>query len=158
MCSKRTVESGGRTLNDVYLSGEDENLTAYYHGERKFFRVRIVWTNDFAQKVGKSVCGAPKAGNMKARGKRRAERGASPLDPCVNDHEALKERNNRDDISHCQCSLQSIPSNQGRRASRLPLATIVRAVGAASNRMPTLAAINMLLLRSKNVDFSRATN
>ncbi len=66
---------------------------------------------------------------MIARGKRRATRGASPLDPRVNDLEALKERNNRDDISHFQCSLQLIPGNQGRRASRLPLAIIFRAVG-----------------------------
>ncbi len=68
---------------------------------------------------------------MIARGKRRAERGASPLDPRVNDLEALKERNNRDDILHFQCSLKLIPGNQGRRASRLPLAIIFRAVGAA---------------------------
>ncbi len=85
-----------------------------------------------------SVRGAPKARNMITRGKRRAERGASPLDPCVNDLEALKERNNRDDISHFQCSLQLIPSNQGQRASRLPLAIIFRAVGAAPDRIPTL--------------------
>jgi hypothetical protein len=32
---------------------------------------------------------------MIARGKRRAERGASPLGNTVNDREALKERNNR---------------------------------------------------------------
>jgi hypothetical protein len=48
-------------------------------------------------KKSESVCGAPKARNMIARGKRRAERGASPLEPRINDHEALKERNNRDD-------------------------------------------------------------
>ena len=59
-------------------------------------------------------------------------RSASPLGPCVNNREALKERNNRDDISHLQCSLQLIPDNQGRRASRLPLAIIFRAFGAAS--------------------------
>ena len=43
---------------------------------------------------------------MKARGKRRAERGASPLGHKPNEREALKERNNYDDISHLQCSLQ----------------------------------------------------
>jgi hypothetical protein len=68
---------------------------------------------------------------MIARGKRRAERGASPLGPRVTYREALKERNNRDDISHFQCSFQLIPENQGRRASRLALAIIFRAVGAA---------------------------
>jgi hypothetical protein len=75
-----------------------------------------------------------------AGGPRRPSRAASPLDPRVNDHEALKERNNRDDISHFQCSLQLIPRNQGRRASRLPLAIIFRAVGAAPNRIPTFSA------------------
>ena len=40
-----------------------------------------------------SVCGAPKARNMIARGKRRAERGASPLGHKDNEREALKERN-----------------------------------------------------------------
>ena len=44
------------------------------------------------------------------------------MDSRENDLEALKERNNRDDISHFQCSPQLIPSNQGRRASRFPLA------------------------------------
>jgi len=68
---------------------------------------------------------------MKARGKRRAERGASPLVPYLNNGEALKERNNNDDISHFQCSLQLLLTTQGRRASRLPLAIIFRAVGAA---------------------------
>jgi len=36
---------------------------------------------------------APKARNMIARGKRRAERDASPLDKKIIDREALKERN-----------------------------------------------------------------
>ena len=43
---------------------------------------------------------------MKARGKSRAERGASPLGHKPNEREALKERNIYDDISHFQCSLQ----------------------------------------------------
>ena len=76
---------------------------------------------------------------MIARGKRRAERGASPLGPRVNNREALKERNNSDDISHFQCSLQLVSDNQGRRASRLPLAIIFRAVGAAPDWIPTLS-------------------
>ncbi len=67
---------------------------------------------------------------MIARGKRRAERGASPLGPRVNNREALKERNNSEDFSHFQCSLQLVSDNQGRRASRLPLAIIFRAFGA----------------------------
>jgi hypothetical protein len=83
---------------------------------------------------------APKARNMRARGKRRAERGASPLGLYRNNREALKERNNNDDISHFQCSLQLILTNQGRRASRLPLAIIFRAFGAAPNRIPTFRA------------------
>jgi hypothetical protein len=41
-----------------------------------------------------SICGAPKARNMISRGKRRAQRGASPLDHNHDDDEALKERNN----------------------------------------------------------------
>ncbi len=85
---------------------------------------------------------------MIARGKRRAERGASPLDPRVNDLEALKERNNRDDISHFQCSLQLIPGIQGRRASRLPLAIIFRAVGAAPDRIPTFRAKPLISRRT----------
>ena len=67
---------------------------------------------------------------MIARCKRRAERGAPPLGPRVNNREALKERNNRDDISHFQCSLQTILDNQGRRASRLPPGYQFRAFGA----------------------------
>ncbi len=77
---------------------------------------------------------------MIARGKRRAERGASPLGPRVNNREALKERNNSEDISHFQCSLQLVSDNQGRRASRLPLAIIFRAVGAAPDWIPTFEA------------------
>src|ERR1041384_2148769 len=64
-----------------------------------------------------STCGAPKARNMIARGKRRAQRDASPLDHNQVDYEALKERNTIDDISHFQCSLQFISHNQGRRVS-----------------------------------------
>ena len=37
---------------------------------------------------------------MKVRDNRRAERGASPLGHKPNEREALKERNNYDDISH----------------------------------------------------------
>ena len=68
---------------------------------------------------------------MIARGKREARR---PWIKCANNREALKERNNRDDISHFQCSLQLTATNQGdalRSAQRLPLAIIFRAVGAA---------------------------
>ncbi len=77
---------------------------------------------------------------MIARGKRRAERGASPLGPRVNNREALKESNNSEDISHFQCSLQLVFDNQGRRASRLPLAIIFCAVGAAPDWIPTFEA------------------
>ena len=77
---------------------------------------------------------------MIARGKRRAERGASPLDPRVNNREALKKRNNSEDISHFQCSLQLVSDNQGRRASRLPLAIIFRAFGATPDWIPTFEA------------------
>jgi hypothetical protein len=54
-----------------------------------------------------SICGAPKARNLIAWGKRRAQRDASPLDHNPNDYQALKERNNYLDISHFQCSFQS---------------------------------------------------
>jgi|ERR1041384_6906981 hypothetical protein len=53
---------------------------------------------------------------MRARGKRRAQRGASPLDQNVKDHEALKERNTGEGISHFQCSTLII-FYQGRRSS-----------------------------------------
>ena len=59
-------------------------------------------------------------------------RSASPLGKSVVIREALKERNNRDRISHFQCSVQLVPAHQGRRALRLPLAIIFRAFGAAT--------------------------
>jgi len=52
---------------------------------------------------------------MIARGKREARR---PWIGKRDDREALKERNNPHGISHFQCSHQSNPFNQGRRASR----------------------------------------
>ena len=72
---------------------------------------------------------------MVARGKRRAERGASPLGKRHNGCGALKERNKGDDISHFQCSLQLILTYPGATRfallSALPLATVFRAFGAA---------------------------
>jgi deoxyribodipyrimidine photo-lyase len=55
---------------------------------------RIAQLNRLCTKSSNSICRAPKARNMIARGKRRAQRGASPLDHNHNDDEALKERNN----------------------------------------------------------------
>ena len=67
---------------------------------------------------------------MKARGKREAKRSASPLVRNDKSYAALKGRNLADVISAFQASNACGPGNQGRRASRLPLAFIFRAVGA----------------------------
>src|ERR1041384_4513154 len=90
-----------------------------------------------------STCGAPKARNMIARGKRRAQRDASPLDHNQVDYEALKERNTTDDISHFQCSLQFISHNQGRRVSLCsPLAPCyhISRLWRSVHRIPTFCA------------------
>src|ERR1041384_4991432 len=90
-----------------------------------------------------STCGAPKARNMIARGKRRAQRDASPLDHNQVDYEALKERNTTDDISHFQCSLQFISHNQGRRVSLCsPLAPgyHISRLWRSVHRIPTFCA------------------
>ena len=75
--------------------------------------------------------GAPKARNIKARGKRVAKRSASPL---VNDKKA-RRRPDRPKYSPPYYALFMAPSLfydtiHGRRASRLRLAFIFRAVGA----------------------------
>ena len=91
---------------------------------------------------------------MITRGKRRPERDASPLGPRVTYREALKERNNRDDISHFQCSFQLIPENQGRRASRLPWLSyfaplaLRRPGSAAPLKIDVLSSLRSLDLRS----------
>jgi hypothetical protein len=42
MCFKVKRLRVGAALNDVSFSGEDGNLRAYYHGEKKFFlRMRM---------------------------------------------------------------------------------------------------------------------
>ena len=38
-CAQRERLRVGAPLNDVYFSGEDENLRAYYHREKNFFRI-----------------------------------------------------------------------------------------------------------------------
>ena len=46
-CAPEEVESWGQRSTICPYSGEDENLTAYYHGEKKFFlRIRLLWTNE----------------------------------------------------------------------------------------------------------------
>src|ERR1041384_4524235 len=97
-----------------------------------------------------STCGAPKARNMIARGKRRAQRDASPLDHNQVDYEALKERNTTDDISHFQCSLQFISHNQGRRVSLCsPLAPgyHISRLWRSVHRIPTFCAKLLACLR-----------
>ena len=64
----------------------------------------------------KSGNGAPKARNMKARGKREAERSASPVVSDKQSGPALKARNTRD-ISAFQALSARAYHNQGRRAS-----------------------------------------
>jgi hypothetical protein len=59
---------------------------------------------------------------MKARGKREARR--------PGDQQSTYRRNTAASISAFQASTVLLNSNQGRRASRLPLAFIFRAVGA----------------------------
>src|ERR1051325_7449103 len=74
---------------------------------------------------------APKARNMKARGKREAKRSASPLVTRNNLNRALKVRNiNRNLFRSFRSSTFIAFAYQGRRASRLPLAFIFRAFGA----------------------------
>jgi hypothetical protein len=73
---------------------------------------------------------APTARDITARGKRKAKRSASPLGERIKSRVALKGRNIRDGISAFQALTLSGYRNQGRRASRLPLAFIFRAVGA----------------------------
>ena len=73
---------------------------------------------------------APKARNMKARGKREAKQSASPLVSTLTKGLGLKGRN-----MHRITPFQGLDLNfdvvyQGRRAPRLPLALIFRAVGA----------------------------
>src|SRR5215211_6694449 len=58
----------------------------------------------------KGAITAPKARSMIARGKREARR---PWLKKRNNCEALKERNNRDRISHFQCSLQLVLLTRG---------------------------------------------
>jgi hypothetical protein len=84
---------------------------------------------------------------MKARGKREAKRSASSL---VRENDlipALKARNTRD-ISAFQALFDRAYRNQGRRASRLPLANIFRAVGAST----TPVGARFRLLRQTPVD------
>ena len=67
---------------------------------------------------------------MKARGKRRAKRGASPLGKKHNEREALKERNNYQRYFALSV-LSSITRGDALRvAQRLPLAFIFCAFGA----------------------------
>ncbi len=83
-------------------------------------------------KSRKSVRVAPKARNMIARGKRRAERGASPLDPRVNDLEALKERNNIAMIFRTFSALfNCFPVTRGDALRACPWLSYFRALGAA---------------------------
>ena len=82
---------------------------------------------------------APKARNMTARGKRRAERCASPLVKRKKLERALKVRNTNASYS----ALSELQRNFGfvsrgdafRFASRLPLAVIFRAFGAGEFRV-----------------------
>jgi len=69
---------------------------------------------------------------MKARGKREAKRSASPLVTDNQNVPALKGRNPLH-ISAFQALISGDRINPGRRASRLPLAFISRAVGALAN-------------------------
>src|SRR5215211_1732517 len=93
---------------------------------------------------GRDMSTAPKARNMKARGKRETRR---PWVKRRNDCEALKERNNRHHIPHFQCSPQLVPAHQGRRASRcsaLAPGYQFRAFGAV--RIRVFGAVNFLRL------------
>jgi len=86
---------------------------------------------------------------MKARGKREAKRSASPLVRINKDYPALKGRNTSQCISAFQASILFGCGNQGRRASRLPLAFISRAVGAkqrARRRLLSYLAVGALLI------------
>jgi hypothetical protein len=70
---------------------------------------------------------APKARNMKARGKRKAKRSASPLGYIIKIRAALKGRNTCD-ISALQALLLALRATRGdvlRFASHLPLAFIL---------------------------------
>src|SRR5215218_10412538 len=76
---------------------------------------------------------------MIARGKRRAPRGASPLVSRNQLKGALKVRNTIAIISLFQSFTIITRFTQGRRASRLPLAIVFRAFGAAKTD-PTFRA------------------
>src|SRR5215213_1674910 len=72
---------------------------------------------------------APTARDIKARGKREAKRSASPLVSTPTKGLGLKGRNTHRITPFSGLDL-NFDSYQGRRASRLPLAFISRAVGA----------------------------
>jgi hypothetical protein len=81
---------------------------------------------------------------MKARGKRKAQRSASPLGYRIKALQALKGRNT--DISAFQALSPRLYCNQGRRALRLPLAFIFRAVGAGLLISPTFEAMRVMTM------------
>ena len=88
----------------------------------------------YARGLHKKSDSAPKARNMIARGKRRAQRGASPLVSRNNLKRALKVRNITADIPLFQSFRAHYTLSRGdalRCAPRLPLAFIFRAVGVA---------------------------
>ena len=102
-------------------------------------RYRFRTGDRYLAKVGpkshNSDAGAPKARNMKARGKREAKRSASPLDSQI-----IFEESTESAKYHCWLlrSFQSftvlmfiIQGRRARFASHLPLAFIFRAFGAA---------------------------
>ena len=83
---------------------------------------------------------------MTARGKREAERSASPLVADKTNVRALKGRNSLR-ISAFQALISGARANPGRRASRLPWAFIFRTVGAYIRRWRLYRAVGAYICR-----------
>ncbi|HEV8189259.1 MAG TPA: hypothetical protein VGP83_16010 [Pyrinomonadaceae bacterium] len=108
-----------------------------------------LWHLAFA--IPNSTYIAPKARNMIARGKRRAQRGASPLVSNNQLQRALKVRNiiaGYSALSELHGPIYGFPRGDAPRfAQRLPLAIIFRAVGAFDESASSVLLSVYLLIK-----------